>query len=98
MAARLRDELEPLGEVTSKPMFGGHGIFCDGVMFGLVDSGGTPFLRIHEGDPDAETPAGTERHGRMPYWSVSDDVLARQDVLLERARRSLDMARATSRR
>jgi len=32
----LLDLLMPLGEVTARRMFGGHGIFRDGVMFGLV--------------------------------------------------------------
>ncbi len=91
MAARLREELAPLGPVSSKPMFGGHGIFCDGVMFALVDTAGTPFLRTY--DDDAEPPVGAVRHGRMPYWSVGDDLLARPDELLERARASLRTAR-----
>ena len=32
----LLDLLMPLGEVRARKMFGGHGIYKDGVMFGLV--------------------------------------------------------------
>ncbi len=32
----LREQLEPLGRVTVRRMFGKAGVFCDGVMFGMV--------------------------------------------------------------
>ncbi len=93
MAAVLLEELKPLGDVTRRAMFGGHGIFADGVMFGLVDSEGTPFLRADDDSP----PDGSVRHGRMPYWSVPDDLLDAPDRLRERAGRSLASARAARR-
>ena len=37
--AHLLELLEPLGGVTAKRMFGGHGIFRNGIMFGLVADG-----------------------------------------------------------
>ncbi len=43
IATRLVDDLASLGDVTTKKMFGGHGIFESGVMFILIDSeGGIP--------------------------------------------------------
>ena len=30
------ESLRPLGPVSARRMFGGHGIFLDGVMFGLI--------------------------------------------------------------
>src|SRR6202048_4450828 len=32
----LREQLAPLGRVTMRRMFGKTGVFCDGVMFGMV--------------------------------------------------------------
>jgi DNA transformation protein len=32
----LREQLAPLGRVTVRRMFGKAGVFCDGVMFGMV--------------------------------------------------------------
>lgn len=32
----LREQLAPLGRVTLRRMFGKAGVFCDGVMFGMV--------------------------------------------------------------
>ena len=44
-AALLRD-LDALGPVQMRPMFGGHGLFVERVMFALVDSSGGCFLRV----------------------------------------------------
>lgn len=94
MAATLVDALDQLGDVTQRSMFGGHGIFADGVMFGLVDSEGTAFLRAAEGDIP---PDGSLRHGRMPYWSVPDELIDAPERLRELAARSLVSARAARR-
>ena len=32
----LRDQLAPLGYITMRRMFGKTGVFCEGVMFGMV--------------------------------------------------------------
>ena len=32
----LREQLAPLGHVTLRRMFGKSGVFCDGVMLGMV--------------------------------------------------------------
>src|SRR5258708_12078171 len=34
--AFLREQLAPLGPITVRRMFGKTGVFCDGVMFGMV--------------------------------------------------------------
>ena len=36
-AAAAVERLLPLGDVTSKRMFGGYGIFIEAKMFGLID-------------------------------------------------------------
>ncbi|MBT8488401.1 MAG: TfoX/Sxy family protein [Gemmatimonadetes bacterium] len=79
-ARELTAELAHLGDVTSKKMFGGVGIFESGTMFGIVDSTGAIFLR--GGDLNRETfeASGSERHGKMPYWSVPPQVRSDADV------------------
>ena len=32
----LHEQFAPLGEITSRAMFGGHCLYCDGFVFGLV--------------------------------------------------------------
>ena len=43
-AAALERRWQPLG-VSSRAMFGGHGLFKDDVMFAIVDSEGRLYLR-----------------------------------------------------
>ncbi|MFC6287832.1 TfoX/Sxy family protein [Nocardioides sp. GCM10027113] len=93
-AAMLVESLEPLGPVTSRTMFGGHGIFLDGTMFALVDTRGAAYLRADDATaPDFEA-AGSERHGRMPYWRIPDAVLQDPDQLLAWGGRAGEVARA----
>jgi DNA transformation protein len=41
------DLFAPLGDVTARSMFGGHGLYQDGIMFGLLDDGEL-FLKTDE--------------------------------------------------
>jgi DNA transformation protein len=43
----LREQLTPLGRVTLRRMFGKTGVFCDGLMFGLVNED-TLYFRVDE--------------------------------------------------
>lgn len=77
--------------VISKPMFGGHGISCDGVMFALVDPEGMCFFRT-----DALTAVAYEdaaSHPRMPYHRVPDDVMADRQSLGHYAKDALAAAK-----
>ena len=40
----LREQLAPLGHVAMRRMFGKTGVFCDGVMFGMVTATGIRIL------------------------------------------------------
>lgn len=93
-AERLVDGLAPLGDVSSKNMFGGYGVYESGVMFALVDSTGRAHLRVDQTtQPDFEN-AGSTKHSRMPYWSIPEPVLGQPRELLQWASRALDTARA----
>ena len=54
----IHDLFQPFGAVTVRRIFGGAGLFADGVMFGLV-SGGQIYLKA-----DATTVTCFERRGR----------------------------------
>ena len=41
----LREQLAPLGRVTTRRMFGKTGVFCDGVMLGMVTEN-TLYFRV----------------------------------------------------
>lgn len=95
LAEDLSRSWHPLGEVTWKKMFGGAGVFVDGSMCALIDSAGTLHLKVDETNQAELEALGGERHGRMPYVSIADDVIADDDRLLELARRSATIARGS---
>jgi DNA transformation protein len=45
---QVLDRLASLGEVTSRAMFGGHGIYWRGVIFGIVFRD-RPYLKVDDG-------------------------------------------------
>jgi len=45
--AHVLELLEPLGGVAARRMFGGQGLYCDGVFFGMVLDG-TPYLKADD--------------------------------------------------
>ncbi|MES1945069.1 competence-specific genes regulator [Salinisphaera sp. PC39] len=95
----VTDCLAPLGPVRAKRMFGGHGIFYDDRMFGLIFDD-TLYLRVDDGNrPDfeaADLPAFTyAQRGRevtLPYHEAPAEALDDPDTLLDWAREALAAA------
>ncbi len=77
------EQLAAIAGVTARPMFGGHGLFKGGVMFGLIYEGELYFKvdDSNRGDFEArKSQAFTyEAHGgrkvSMSYWFVPEDVI-----------------------
>ncbi len=92
-AGELVTALQPLGDVTSKGMFGGYGVFIDGQMFAIVDSAGDWYLKADDSTAPRFEAAGSAKHGRMPYWSVPADVAGDDALLLEWAGEAAAVAR-----
>ena len=93
-AQGLVEDLALLGEVTSKKMFGGFGIFEAGLMFALVDSEGSAFLRLGASNEERYE----DRHGKMPYGRVPDKILADDQQLHAWASEALEAARAAKKK
>lgn len=92
-AEDLQGRLGALGDVTTKKMFGGYGVFESGKMFALVDSGGTVFFKAGDTNRERFETAGSQKHARMPYFKVPDPVLNNDSDLLEWAQASIVVAR-----
>jgi DNA transformation protein len=67
-----------IGPISAKRMFGGHGLFYDGLMFALV-SGGTCYLKV-----DGATQVKFEAEGSQPfrYRSAQREVTMRHYLSL----------------
>ena len=89
--AALEETLAPLG-VTSKAMFGGHGLFKDEIMFAIVDSEGRLYLRADSSTAAAFEAAGSTQHARMPYWEVPEPIREDTEQLREWASAAAEVA------
>ena len=102
----LQEQLTSLGHVTVRRMFGGAGVYCDGLMFGLV-SDDTLYFRVDDGnrgDFEAEglTPFTYDGKGRtivLPYWRVPERLFDEpEEMIVARWRRRGAWRRRRSRR
>src|SRR5215510_10028595 len=95
----IRDLFQPFGAVTVRRMFGGGGLFADGVMFGLVSSGqiylkvdATTVTRFEREPFEYSTKNG--KRALASYWRLPDRLYDDADELAQWARQ----ARAAARR
>lgn len=63
----LLEKLSTLNGLTSKKMFGGHGVFHEGKMFAMINSKAEVFMKA---DPEKIGLGDSERHGKMPYFKL----------------------------
>lgn len=98
-AAFLQEQLEPFGPVTIRSMFGGAGLFRDGVMFGLIAYDTLYFKTGDANRGDYEnagmepfTYEGKSKPVAMSYHQVPADLLEDPDGLSEWAHRAFAVA------
>jgi DNA transformation protein len=103
-AAVDRDHIAELfaafGPVRVRRMFGGAGLFVDGVMFAIVDDGviylkadeaTIPAHKRERGSPFTYV-TGTGVHALTSYWRLPARLYDEPEELAEWARRALDIA------
>ncbi len=88
-AETLENKLVSIGGITSKRMFGGFGIFHEGKMFGLVDSKGLCLLKVYDSNKSDFEEKDSFQHSRMPYFSIPDEVMNNQEILITCAKKSI---------
>ncbi|MCA0425386.1 MAG: TfoX/Sxy family protein [Proteobacteria bacterium] len=110
MDTALEDLFAPLGPVSIRRMFGGKGIYRNGVMFAL-EAGGSVYLKTLPDDVPLFEAAGAlpfsfERRGKAgpartmitSYWSLPHTALDDPDELATWARRALAAAESLQRK
>ena len=88
-AELLLEKLAGIEGISSKKMFGGHGIFHDAKMFGLIDSKGRAYMKAEGDDAASLMKKGAEKHGRMPYYSIPMEILEDPKNLKEWAQHAI---------
>jgi DNA transformation protein and related proteins len=102
----LRELLAPLGRVTMRRMFGKTGVFCDGVMLGMVTDN-TLYFRVDDHNraafKEAESfpPLNYEKKGctiDLSFWRAPERLFDEPDELVIWARAALAAARRVAAR
>lgn len=90
----MLEQLEPLGRVRARAMFGGFGVYCDDVFFAIIYQG-TVYFKT-----GPATRKGYEKEGMQPfspnpgqtlknYYQVPAEVLEDPDLLHQWAREAI---------
>jgi len=96
----LCEQLAPLGRLSMRRMFGKTGVFCNGVMFGVV-SDDTLYFRVDDGnraifaEAASSPPLNYEKRGAtidLAFWRAPDRLLDEPDELIAWARAALAAA------
>jgi len=96
----LREQLAPLGRVTMRRMFGKTGVFCDGVMLGMVTEN-TLYFRVDNHNRAAfeeaasYPPLNYEKKGSridLSFWRAPERLFDEPDELVTWARAALAAA------
>ena len=98
IAQEMVEALQPVGEVTSKSMFGGYGIFESGTMFALVSPEAELFFRADDRSRQRYEDAGSSQHKPMPYFEVPADVLEDGTTLIQWAEEAVQVAHAAKKK
>jgi DNA transformation protein and related proteins len=97
----LRDQLAPVGRITMRRMFGKTGVFCDGVMLGMVTDN-TLYFRVDDGnratfkEAEAFPPLNYEKKGEtidLAFWRAPERLFDEPEELVAWARAALAAAR-----
>ena len=90
----ILDQLSALGDISARAMFGGHGLYWRGVIFGILFRGKL-FLKVDERSrPDFEAVGmgpfhPNESQTLKSYYEVPPDVLDDPEALLSWAREAI---------
>jgi len=100
----IRDLFASFGPVTVRRMFGGAGLYCEGLMFGLVFDGAI-YLKVDETSiPDFQRErsspftytrgnnTGRQSQHALPYWRLPERLYDDPDELAMWAARALAVA------
>jgi DNA transformation protein and related proteins len=97
----LREQLAPLGHISMRRMFGKTGVFCDGLMLGMVRDD-TLYFRVDDHnraifkEAQSSPPLNYAKGGAsidLAFWRAPERLFDEPDDLLAWARAALGAAR-----
>jgi DNA transformation protein len=106
LTALMQEHLEPLGRITFRRMFSGAGVYCDGVIFGLILRD-TLHFKVDDGNraayqAEGMTPFSYEAQGKTrqvgAYWRVPERLFDEPAEMVDWARAALAAGRRAAAR
>lgn len=101
--AFVEELLEPFGQVTGRPMFGGHGVYLDGLFVAIVWKDTLYLKASGDGKATCEAaglrrfrPSSAEPSYSLGYYAPPDDALEDPDALRPWVEIALAAARSTA--
>ena len=92
------EQLSPVGDVKGRAMFGGYGIFHEGLMFALI-SEDVLYFKVNETNREIYESAHSKPFPQgISYWEVPTDVLEENTKLHEWANISIEIAQEAARK
>ena len=97
----LREQLAPLGHITLRGMFGKTGVFCNGLMLGMV-ADNTLYFRVDDHsratfkEAASSPPLNYEKQGRaidLAFWRAPERLFDEPDELVRWGQAALAAAR-----
>ena len=95
------NQFESWGQISARKMFGGAGLYCDGMMFGLI-ADDVAYLKVDDSNREDFVRAGSSAFNPFPektktyimsYYEIPADVLEDRELLGKWAERALAVAR-----
>lgn len=96
----IMDRLSPLGNITSRKMFGGYGLYCNKIIFAIIVDDELYFKADTDLAKEYESVASfpftyqkDEKRVALSYWFVSIDIIEDEDSLKKWFDRSFEVAK-----
>jgi DNA transformation protein len=98
---RVLDQLSVIGDITSRPMFGGWGVYWEGMIFGILHGDRLYFKVDDRSKGDFESRGmgpfrPNERQTLKSYYEVPPDVLANPEALLSWVKEAIRAAQSST--
>jgi DNA transformation protein len=87
------EKLSAIGDIAVKKMFGGYGVFHGGKMFGIVDPQGQCYLKTDDSNRTDFEVYNSDKHSRIPYFSIPEEIFNDTKELITWAKKSIDMSK-----
>ena len=90
-AELMQIKLAGINNLSFRKMFGGYGLFSNDKMFGLIDSKGQCFLKADSTNLKDFEAFHSDKHSKMPYYSIPSHVLQDRQLLESMVIKSIEI-------